>query len=89
VGEDTTPADAQSLNTVSGKILRIDREGTIPADNPFFKSTSGNRRVIWALGLRQPYSLDVQSGTGSLMDPSNASLLDEILEEYDFGLIPR
>jgi glucose/arabinose dehydrogenase len=89
VGDDTTPADAQSLNTVNGKILRIDREGTIPADNPFFKSTTGNRWAIWALGLRQPYSLYVQSGTGSLMEPSNASQLDEILEEYDFGLIPR
>jgi glucose/arabinose dehydrogenase len=59
VGDDTTPADAQSLNTVNGKILRINRDGTIPADNPFFNSTSGDRRAIWALGLRQPYSLDV------------------------------
>src|SRR5215213_9603323 len=32
VGDDTTPADAQSLNTVNGKILRINRDGTIPAD---------------------------------------------------------
>lgn len=28
-------------------------------------------------------------GRGTLMDPSNAGLLGEILEEYDFGLIPR
>ena len=27
-------------------------------------------------------------GRGTLMDPSNAGLLGEILEEYDFGLIP-
>ncbi len=66
VGDDTTPADAQSLNTVNGKILRINRNGTIPADNPFFNSTSGARRAIWALGLRQPYSLDVQSGTSKM-----------------------
>ena len=37
-----------------------------PADNPFFDSTSGDRRAIWALGLRQPYSLDVQSGTSKM-----------------------
>jgi glucose/arabinose dehydrogenase len=66
VGDDTTPADAQSLDTVNGKILRINRDGTIPADNPFFNSTSGDRRAIWALGLRQPYSLDVQSGTSKM-----------------------
>jgi hypothetical protein len=28
-------------------------------------------------------------GRGILMDPSNAGLLGEILEEYDFGLVPR
>jgi glucose/arabinose dehydrogenase len=66
VGDDTTPADAQSLDTVNGKILRINRSGTIPADNPFFNSTSGARRAIWALGLRQPYSLDVQPGTSKM-----------------------
>jgi len=66
VGDDTTPADAQSLDTVNGKILRINRNGTIPADNPFFNSTSGARRAIWALGLRQPYSLDLLSGTSKM-----------------------
>ena len=28
-------------------------------------------------------------GRAILMDPDNARLLDEILEEYDFGLVPR
>jgi hypothetical protein len=28
-------------------------------------------------------------GKGTLIDPGNASLLGEILEVYDFGLIPR
>ena len=28
-------------------------------------------------------------GRGTFMDPDNAGLLGEILEEYDFGLIPR
>jgi hypothetical protein len=38
---------------------------------------------VWTVG-------NVRSkGRGTLMDPSNAGLLDEILEEYDFGLIPR
>jgi glucose/arabinose dehydrogenase len=63
VGDDSTPADAQSLGTVNGKILRINPDGTIPSDDPFYGSTSGNNRAIYALGLRQPYSLDVLSGT--------------------------
>ena len=48
-----------------GKILRINSDGTIPTDNPFYGPTPGDDR-IWALGLRQPISLDVQSGTGRI-----------------------
>jgi len=39
-----------------GKILRINSDGTIPADNPFYASTTGNNRAIWALGLRNPFT---------------------------------
>src|SRR5215213_7660292 len=67
VGDDSTPADAQSLGTVNGKVLRINPDGTIPSDDPFYGSTSGNNRAIYALGLRQPYSLDVLSGTNPKM----------------------
>jgi glucose/arabinose dehydrogenase len=63
VGDDTTPNDAQSLGSLNGKILRLNTDGTIPPDNPFSNSASGNSRAIWALGVRQPYSLDVLSGT--------------------------
>jgi glucose/arabinose dehydrogenase len=89
VGDDTTPADAQSLNTVNGKILRINRDGTIPADNPFFNSTSGDRRAIWALGLRQPYSLDVQSGTSKMyvndVGEDSWEEIDEVTRGANYG----
>lgn len=49
-----------------GKVLRINRDGTIPADNPFYTTTSGNNRAIWALGLRNPYSFAVQPTTGRI-----------------------
>jgi glucose/arabinose dehydrogenase len=56
---------SQSLDNLNGKILRINSDGTIPTDNPFYGPASGDDR-IWALGLRQPISLDVQSGTGRM-----------------------
>lgn len=67
VGDDTTPNAAQSLSSLNGKILRINSDGSIPSDNPFFNSASGESRAIWALGVRQPYSLDVLSGTSPRM----------------------
>src|SRR5207249_10009817 len=56
VGENANSANAQSMSTVLGKILRINRDGTIPSDNPFFASTTGKNRAIWPLGLRNPFT---------------------------------
>jgi len=56
VGENNNSANSQSLSTVLGKILRLNTDGTAPADNPFFGSTSGKNRAIWALGLRNPFT---------------------------------
>jgi glucose/arabinose dehydrogenase len=72
VGENARPAAAQSLNTVLGKMLRINKDGTIPDGtdaaeaNPFLDKTTGDNQAIWALGLRNPYSFDVQPVTGRI-----------------------
>ena len=64
-GTNSLSLNSQSIDDLNGKILRINSDGTIPIDNPFYGPTSGDDR-IWALGLRQPISLDVQSGTGRM-----------------------
>lgn len=56
VGENANGANAQSLSNVLGKMLRINRDGSIPSDNPFYATASGNNRAIWALGLRNPFT---------------------------------
>ena len=69
--------NAQDKTRWLGKIHRIDPLGTngpgggygIPADNPFFNGTNGERKEIFAYGLRNPwrFSFDVgPSGTGRL-----------------------
>lgn len=66
VGENATPSNAQTLANRLGKVLRINSDGTIPADNPFFNVASGANRSIWALGLRNPFTFAFQPGTGRL-----------------------
>jgi glucose/arabinose dehydrogenase len=61
VGEHNVPANSQSLNTTLGKMLRINPDGSIPADNPFFGVTTGQNRAIWALGLRNPFTFAFDS----------------------------
>jgi glucose/arabinose dehydrogenase len=65
-GYDETPAKAQRLGNLFGKMLRIDKSGAIPPDNPFYATASGNDRAIWALGLRNPFKFAVQPGKGTI-----------------------
>jgi glucose/arabinose dehydrogenase len=65
--------NAQSLNTLLGKILRIDvntrsqvQNYAIPPDNPFAGNASGNREEIWAYGLRNPWRFSFDRGSGQL-----------------------
>ena len=66
VGENANGANAQTTANLLGKILRINADGTIPADNPFFNATSGQNRAIWALGLRNPYTFAFQPRTARM-----------------------
>ncbi len=68
LGEQTAGAPAQSLEALSGKILRLHTDGRVPEDNPFFGQTAGKYRAIWALGIRNPFGLAVQPGTGRLFE---------------------
>ena len=62
-GNNTNNGYSQSLTSLLGKILRINPDGTIPADNPFAAAT-GKYKAIWALGLRNPFTTAVNPGTG-------------------------
>lgn len=54
-GDNYYPYLSQSLTSRFGKILRINSDGTIPTDNPFY-NTGGAYKEIWALGLRNPFT---------------------------------
>ena len=58
--------DVQSLSTMTGKVLRIEPDGDIPTNNPFYNATTGDYRAIYALGLRNPYSMSKHPNTGEL-----------------------
>jgi len=66
VGENANSANAQTLSNRLGKILRINSDGSIPTDNPFYNTATGANRSIWALGLRNPFTFGFQPGTGRM-----------------------
>ncbi|HMQ30387.1 MAG TPA: PQQ-dependent sugar dehydrogenase [Chloroflexaceae bacterium] len=61
--------NAQSLDTLLGKLLRIDVDGgepyAVPEDNPF-GGFAGERPEIWAYGLRNPWRFSFDRATGDL-----------------------
>ncbi|HET9666298.1 MAG TPA: PQQ-dependent sugar dehydrogenase, partial [Desertimonas sp.] len=59
-----TPAASQSLTSPRGKILRINKDGTIPTDNPFYDGGGPNVDSIWARGLRNPFRAFYDGPTG-------------------------
>jgi len=60
-GDAGNSSAAQDLNSLSGKILRINPDGTIPSDNPFANS------MIFSYGHRNPQGLDWDPVTGKLV----------------------
>lgn len=62
VGDNANPANAQTLSNYHGKILRINSDGSVPPGNPY--TGTGARQRIWCYGLRNPYTIAFQPGSG-------------------------
>ena len=61
-GDATNRNLAQQLNSLAGKTLRLNDDGTVPQDNPFVGRQDA-RPEIWSLGHRNAQGLDFQPGT--------------------------
>ena len=65
-GDNSNSANAQSLDSTHGKLLRINPDGSIPEDNPFLGQTTGVNQAIWARGLRNPYTFAIDPTNGRI-----------------------
>lgn len=73
VGEGHERANAQDLTTDAGKVLRMNRNGSAPQDNPF----DGSR--IFSYGLRNSFGFAFDPQSGTLWETENGpECVDEI-----------
>lgn len=86
-GENSKDSNAQDGSNLLGKLLRINKDGSIPDDNPHYKDFKDNNRAIVALGLRNPFSIAVQRTTG-LLYLSEVGANYEQIEGYDSSAKP-
>lgn len=62
-GDATRRELAQRLDSLAGKTLRLNDDGTVPADNPFMGRKDA-RAEIWSYGHRNAQGLDFQPESG-------------------------
>ena len=77
MGMNTFSPNSQDLTTVHGKILRLNPDGSAPADNPFV-GTPNALPQIWAYGLRNPFRFDFLPNGQAIAGDVGGSLEEEV-----------
>ncbi len=77
-GDATKQSQAQKLDNLGGKTLRLNDHGTVPTDNPF-AGQKGARPEIWTFGHRNPQGMDFQPETGLMFQTEHGpSIIDGV-----------
>jgi glucose/arabinose dehydrogenase len=83
MGDAASPPVSQDLASLNGKILRMNDDGSLPADNPFPAS------FVYSLGHRNPQGIDWQPGTGELWGTEHGATgndeLNRLLPGRNYG----
>ena len=86
LGERQQGSPAQDLATTLGKVIRINRDGTIPSDNP---AISGALPEIWSYGHRNPQGAAVRPGGNTLWihehGPQGGDEINRVLAGGNYG----
>ena len=79
--------NAQDLDNLLGKILRLNSDGSVPADNPFVGVAGADE--IWAYGLRNPFRASFDRDTGELLagdvGQGQREEIDQIVRGGNYG----
>ena len=79
---------AQNLDVLIGKIVRVNADGTIPKDNPFV-GKAGVRPEIWSIGHRNSQAATLHPSTGELWEVEHGTRggdeLNVVRKGKDYG----
>lgn len=92
IGDNGQGANSQSLITHKGKMHRVNPDGTIPTDNPFYDDgnpKTGNDDRIWAMGLRNSFDFCISPLNDSIYatenSPGNPDEINFIRKGKNYG----
>lgn len=72
IGDRGDREKAQDLSLHNGKVIRLNRDGTVPADNPF-TGQQGAQPEIWSYGHRNPQGAVKRPSDGALITVSHGA----------------
>ena len=85
-GEHFLPQLSQDLTSPRGKIHRINPDGTIPTDDPYYDGAGPNWDSIWARGLRNPFRAYYDAPTGRFfVGDVGGNVASTAIEELEVG----
>jgi glucose/arabinose dehydrogenase len=91
VADNDRGANAQDLNSLAGKILRVNTDGSIPDDNPF-AGQAGKQGAIWAYGFHDLATFAFDPVGHELLAADNGAKdhdeLDLIVRGGNYGFPP-
>ena len=83
-----TPDNAQNLGKHLGKVVRINRDGSVPTDNPYI-GVSGARPEIYSVGHRNPQGAALNPATGELWldehGPQGGDEINRVQAQHNYG----
>lgn len=74
MGDANNTSLAQNRNSYNGKILRVNRDGSVPSDNPVI---NGTRNHVYSWGHRNPQGIAFQPGTDRVYVVEHGPQLDD------------
>ena len=79
---------ALNLNSYRGKILRLNLDGTAPADNPFYRESDGITATdyIFAFGFRNPFGGAWRAADSSLYEIENGPDINDRFAKVRRGI---
>lgn len=83
-GDAAQGTNPQNLNSLGGKVLRVNDDGTLPADNPFV-ARRGDARYVWTYGHRNLQGLVQRPGTGEFWSAEHGPDRDDEINVISRG----
>jgi glucose/arabinose dehydrogenase len=88
MGEVGNPQFSQNPNSLNGKVLRVNPDGSVPSDNPIMPGAIA-RTVVYTMGHRNPQGIAFQPGTGLAFAIEHAHYVDHATGVSSHGTVTR